>query len=74
MEKEIREHPVYDGTSYLGSFLMDLEDKVAPEQRIPVLDIVLKSSPTRWWATHKGTLSSWDEVKHAIQYHFISPS
>jgi hypothetical protein len=70
----IREHLVYDGTSYLGIFLVDLEDKVAPEKRLLVLDISLKSSPSRWWATHKGTLSSWDEAKHAIQYHFIPPS
>jgi hypothetical protein len=32
---KIREHHVYDGTSYLGIFLVDLEDKVAPEKRLP---------------------------------------
>lgn len=26
------------------------------------------------WDTHKITLSSWDEAKHAIQHHFIPPS
>jgi hypothetical protein len=67
---KIREHPVYDGTSYLRIFLIDLEDKVVAEKRIPVLDIALKSSPARWWATHKGALTSWDEVKLTIQYRF----
>jgi len=55
---KIREHPFYDDTSDLGRFLIDLEDKVAPKKKRIVLDISLKSSPTRWWATHKGTLSS----------------
>jgi hypothetical protein len=45
-----------------------------PEKRILVLDVALRSSSARWWATHKGTLSSWDEAKCAIQHHFIPPS
>lgn len=27
----------------------------------------------RWWATHKGISSSWDEAKSVIQYYFIPP-
>jgi hypothetical protein len=65
---EISDYPTYDGTSYLHSFLIDMENKVAAEHRTSTLDIALKSSPTRWWDTHKGTLSSWDEVKISIQY------
>jgi hypothetical protein len=68
---EIKEYPTYDGTSDLHSFLIDMEGKVVAEQRISTLDLALKSSPTRWWDTHKETLSSWDEVKLSIQHHFL---
>jgi hypothetical protein len=71
---EIGNCPTYDGTSDLCSFLVDMEEKVVAEQRVSTLDIALKSSPARWWDTHKETLSSWDEVKLTIQYHFIPPS
>jgi hypothetical protein len=55
---EVRDYPIYDGTSDLHSFLVELEDKVAPEKIIHVLDVALRSSSARWWATHKSTLSS----------------
>ena len=37
---EVREHLVYNGTSYLASFMVEVEAKVAPEQRLHVLDVV----------------------------------
>jgi hypothetical protein len=49
---------VYNGTSNLASFLVELEVKVALEQRILVLDVELRSFSDRWWDTHKGILSS----------------
>jgi hypothetical protein len=30
---EVRDYPIYDGTSYLCSFLVELEDKVVPETK-----------------------------------------
>jgi hypothetical protein len=63
---EISDYPTYDGTLQLHTFLIDMEDKVAVEQITSTLDISLKSSPTRCWATNKGNLSSWDEVKLSI--------
>jgi hypothetical protein len=71
---EFRDYPIYDGTSDLRSFLIELEDKVVPEHIIPILDVALISSSSRWCTTHKGTLTSWDEENRAIQYWFISPS
>jgi len=38
---------------------------------ILVLDIALKSSPSRWWDTHKIALSLWEEFKFDIQHHFL---
>jgi hypothetical protein len=71
---EVREHPVYDGTSNLHSFLVELEHKFFLEKIILVLDVALRSYSSRWWATHMGTLYSWDKEKCAIQHRFIPPS
>jgi hypothetical protein len=69
---EIKEYPTYDGTLDLHIFLIYMEGKVATEQRIWTLDLAENSSPSRWWDTHKGTLSSWDKFKLSIQHHFLA--
>jgi hypothetical protein len=48
-----------------------MENKVVIEQRNSTLDLSLKSSSSRWWDTHKGTIYFGDEVKISIQHHFI---
>jgi hypothetical protein len=67
---EVREHPVYDGTSDLDNFLQNMEETVGEDQRISVLDIAFQNTPARWWATHKVALRTWDEVKQALKYRF----
>ena len=67
---KVREHPVYDGTSGLDNFLLRMEEKVVEDQRISVLDVALKDTPSRWWANHKTLLKNWDDVKKAIKYRF----
>jgi len=67
---KVREHPIYDGTSELDSFLFSMEEKVVEYQGISVLYIAFQDTPTRWWANHKALLRTWDEVKQAIKYRF----
>jgi hypothetical protein len=67
---EVREHPVYDGTSGPDIFLLNMEEKVAEAQRISVLDLSLQDTRTKWWANHKSLLKNWDDVKKAIKYRF----
>jgi hypothetical protein len=45
---EVREHPVYDGTSGLSSFMLNMEEKVVEDQRILVLDVAFQDTPARW--------------------------
>jgi hypothetical protein len=71
---ELRNPPVYDGTSDVNSFLTTMEHKAVEEYRIPVMDISLRATPAQWWATHKETLPSWDLVKIAMQHRFLPPS
>jgi hypothetical protein len=67
---EVREHLTYNGTSDLGSFLVSMEEKIAEDQRIVVLDLALEDTPARWWASHKEVIRNWEDVKHAIQCRF----
>jgi hypothetical protein len=67
---KVKEHPVYDGTSGLDSFLLSIEEKVVEDQRISVLDLSLQDTPARWWANHKDLLNNLDDVKQAIKYRF----
>jgi hypothetical protein len=67
---EVREHPIYDGTSGLDSFLVNMEEKVVEDQRISVLDLSLEDTPSIWWANHKALVENWDDVKKDIKYQF----
>jgi len=67
----MRNHLTYDGTSNLNIFLTDINFFFAPEQRISVLDIYLKDTPARWWATYKYSLLYWEDTKRDIRYKFV---
>jgi hypothetical protein len=47
-----------------------MEEKIAEDQRIVVLDLALEDTPARWWASHKEVIKNWEDVKHAIQCRF----
>jgi hypothetical protein len=67
---EVRQHPIYDGTSGLDSFLVSMEENIVKDQRILVLDLSLQDNPSRCWNNHKALVENWEYVKQAIQYIF----
>jgi len=67
----MRGHPTYDNTSELNSFLTVIDGKFAPKQRISDLDIDLKETLARWWATHRDSLLYWEDANRAIGYRFL---
>jgi len=48
----------YNGTSDLGRFLVRMEEKIAEDQRIIVLDLALEDTSTRWWDSHKAVINN----------------
>ena len=50
---ETVEFPIYEGLSGLSEFFQEFEEKFFELQRILALDVALKATPARWWATHK---------------------
>ncbi|RWR97952.1 putative ribonuclease h protein [Cinnamomum micranthum f. kanehirae] len=63
---ELRDPPVFEGTTSVGDFLDNLEFKVPEEQRVLALDVALKGTSARWWAIHKENLTTWEEVQPAM--------
>jgi hypothetical protein len=47
-----------------------MEENIREDQRILVLHVAFKKTPTRWWANHKAIFRTWDEVKQGIKYMF----
>lgn len=66
---EIQELPRYDATRLLSDFFYQMKTVYAP-QMLFVLDVVLKGTLVRWWATHKGTIDNWNVAAHMLQQCF----
>jgi hypothetical protein len=51
--------PTFDGLNPLETFLSDFEESVPMKQRLLQMDQDLKSTPARWWGTHKNNITEW---------------
>jgi hypothetical protein len=54
----------------LETFLTQYEDEVLENQRLLALDLALKATPTRWWGTHKETITDWYQCKRLLRIRF----
>lgn len=66
---QLRELPSYDVTRLLSEFVAKTEE-VPENQRILALDVALKGTPMRWWATHKEGIDKWSVATHLLQQRF----
>jgi hypothetical protein len=41
-------------------------------QRLSALEIALKTTPTRWWGTHKEKINNWFQCKRLLRIRFGS--
>ena len=46
------------------------EDVVLENERLLALDLALKATPTRWWGTHKETITDWYQCKWLLRIRF----
>ena len=70
MENDLRELPTYEGLPNLATFLSEFEGLVTESQRFSALDHVLKATPSRWWETHKKSISEWTHCKRLMEARF----
>ena len=54
----------------VNTFIAKVEDTVPESHRIPLLDVALQSTSTRWWKNHCTTLSQWSCVTQALKARF----
>ena len=55
--------PTFDGMNPLEAFLSDFEASVPTQQRLLAMYEALKSTPTRWWGTHKSNIIDWVQCR-----------
>jgi hypothetical protein len=55
--------PTFDGLNPLEAFLSEFEASVPMQQRLLAMDEALKSTPTRWWGTHKSNITDWIQCR-----------
>jgi hypothetical protein len=51
---------------------MDFEAIVPVQQRLLAMDEALKSTPTRWWGTHKSNITDWTQYRTLMTTRFSS--
>ena len=54
---EVCDLPTYEEFPNLDTFLAEFEEKVLEPQRLLALDVALKATPTRWWVSHKESIT-----------------
>ena len=62
--------PKYDGLTDINYFVKVFELQIPEQQRVLVLDVVLKVTPTRYWASHKEGIEDWKQCKILMQVRF----
>ena len=61
VSSEVRNLPHYDGLTDIDHFLDEFEREFLEKHRFQALDWALRTTPTRWWGTHKGSFDDWHE-------------
>ena len=62
--------PTYESLPNLASFLVEFEEKVTKSQQLSAFDYVLKAMPTKWWGTHKQSISEWPQCRILMEIIF----
>jgi hypothetical protein len=55
--------PTFDGLNPLENFLSEFETSVPTQQRLLAMDEAMKSTPARWWGTHKRNIKDWTQFQ-----------
>jgi hypothetical protein len=67
---QVRECSNFYVLNDLEEFSMKFEVDFMVNQRLPALYISLKSTPTRWWGTHKENINNWFQCKRLLRIRF----
>jgi hypothetical protein len=54
----------------MSMFVKIFELQVPENQSLLELDVVLKATPTRWWAAHREAMKDWSQCRRLMQVRF----
>ena len=66
----MRELLTYEGLPNLETFFSEFKGIVTEPHRLTALDYVLKAMPTKWWGTHKKSISEWPQCRILMEVRF----
>ena len=69
---EVKDIPSFHGLADVNDFLQQFEQEIPQEQRMATIDLAVKATPVRWWHTHNGHTTSWDDFKRLMAIRFSS--
>lgn len=70
---EVRSFPYYDGLTVVDKFLDAFEREVPEKHHFQELDLVLCTTPARWWGMHKESFDGWREYRKMMRLWFGRP-
>lgn len=73
MSSEVRNLPHYDGLTDVEKFIDAFEQEVPEDHRFQAVDLVLCTTPTWWWGTHKDSFEEWRDYGRMMRLRFGSP-
>jgi hypothetical protein len=62
--------PKYDGLNNIEYLVNVFKLNIPKQQRLLALDVFLKATPARWWATHKERIEDWQQCRRFMQVRF----
>ena len=65
--------PYYDGLTDIDKFLDAFEREVLEKHRFQALYLALRTTPARWWGTHKDKFDGWREYRRMMRVWFGRP-
>lgn len=66
---EVRDLPTYDGLNKVDTFLDKFEREVPENKYFKALNLVLRTTPARWWGMNKGSFEDWHECRRMMCTH-----
>ena len=57
---EVSQVPTFTRLSLVTEFIIEYETQVPSFQRLKALDVALRATHARWWASYKQNIATWE--------------
>ena len=67
---EVSQVPIFSVLSLVKEILNAYDVHVPSSQRLQALDVALRATPARWWATHRKSIATWETCHRLLMIRF----